>query len=173
MTLKSGKGRGSKDPAPPPVPDVPSVIQAHFTPEAGGSPESQLSVPSSYTVYTGNAAFVRLSQTVEPDQTERKKDGSPYLVDLCPSICGTTPRDQIIPYLPWQLLKERNVAEWRCWVLIQRWRLFYHVMARKAFKKKCYAHLGALLCCYKDRTRGITHYLDREFPPETYSRRRF
>ena len=167
MTVKSGKGRGSKDPAPQQAPDVPSVIQAHFTPEAGGSPGSQLSVPSSYTAYSGNAAFVRLSQTVEPYQTERKKDGSPYLVDLCPNIDGTTPRDKIIPNIPWQLLKERNTAEWRCWIIIQRWRLFMHVKERLAFKKKCGNAHGALLCMFKDRTRGVTHWLDREYPPGT------
>ena len=167
MTVKSGKGRGSKDPAPQQAPDVPSVIQAHFTPEAGGSPGSQLSVPSSYTAYSGNAAFVRLNQMAAPHQSERKKDGSPYLLDLFPDICGTTERDKIIPNIPWQVLKERNVAEWRCWMLIQKWRRFIHVQTRLDFKKKCWGNYGSILNMFKDRVKGIANKLDRDFPPGT------
>ena len=172
MTVKSGKGRSSKDPTPQQAPDVPTVIQANFTPTAGGSPGIQPSVPSSYVAYSGNAAFVRLNQLVEPDLSERKKDGSPYLIDACPDIHAKTELDQLLPNVPFQLLKERGAAEWRCWVLVRRWRNFANYLIRKEFKGKCYAYLGHLLCCRKDRTRGRVHYLDREFPPETFERRR-
>ena len=172
MTVKSGKGRGSQDPAPPQAPDVPTVIQANFTSTAGESPDVQHSVPSSYVAYSGNAAFVRLNQAVDPNLTERKKDGSPYLIDACPDIHARTERDQLLPSVPWQLLKERKTAEWRCWIFIRRWRNFANYLIRKRFKKKCFAYIGHLLDCRVSRLKGRVHYLDAEFPPTIFERRR-
>ena len=178
MTVKSGKGRGSKDPAPSQAPNVPNVIEAHFPRQVDGSPGMSVSsgdiprtnvsiAPSSYTVYSGNASFVRLSQKVAPSESERKKDGSPYLLDVCPTICGRTERSQIIPNIPWQVLQEQNVAEWRCWMFIQRWRRFAHAQIRLDFKGRCWGLHGNLLNMYKSRVKGQTHKMDKDFPPGT------
>ena len=168
MTVKSGKGRGSKDPAPSQAPDVPTVIEAHFPLQAGGSPGTEVSsAPSSYTVYSGNASFVRLNQMVAPNESERKKDGSPYLLDICPNLCGKTEREEIIPNIPWEVLQERNVAEWRCWLFIQNWRRFAHAQIRLEFKRRCWELHGNLLNMFKDRIKGHVNKLDKDFPPGT------
>ena len=138
MTIRSGKGRGNKEAAPP---SVPNVVVAHYSGQVDGSPSMSVSSgdnprtsvsasPSSYAVYGGNASFVRLRQRVADTEPERKKDGSPFLTDTCPAIEGITTRSQIIEGIPWQELQALNVAEWRCWKFIQNWRLLAHEAPR-------------------------------------------
>ena len=170
--LKTGKGRGSQDPAPEQAIDVPTVVQANFTSAAGESHGQQPSVPSSYVAYTGNAALVRLKQAVDPNVTDRKLDGSPYLIDACPDIHARTKKDELLPNVPWQLLKDNKTVEWRCWTFVRRWRNFANYLMRKRLKKRLFAYIGHLLDCRKDRLRGKVHYLDRDFPPELFERRR-
>ena len=172
MTLKSGKGRGSQDPAPVQATVAPTVVQANFTSAAGESHGHSSGIPSSYVAYTGHAAFVRLNQAVDPNVTDRKPDGSPYLIDACPDIHAGTKKDELLPHTPWQLLKEHKTFRWCCWTFIRRWRNFANYLMRKRFKKKQWAYLGHLLDCRKERLKGHVHHMDRDFPPEIFERRR-
>ena len=168
MPVSTGKGRGSY---PKQMDGSPS-----------GNTQETPGAPSGSTTSGGNVAFVRLTSAVASKEverkptefetrfaplTERKPDGSPYLVDLFPNICGTTERDSIIPHIPWKVLQQQNVAEWRCWSLIQRWRRFTHFMIRLAFKRRMWGIYGDLLKMFKYRAKGWKHHLDRDFPPGT------
>ena len=158
-----------------------------------GSPgeSSESSTPylldSPETTTSGGSHFVRLTPAAASEPAERKPakeyrtmfeiivdphgdrkpDGTPYLVDLCPNINGSTERDKIIPAFPWKVLQEQNVAEWRCWKMIQGWRRFAHSKLRLAYKRRLWGIYGDLLKMYSYRLKGWKHHLDRDFPPGT------
>ena len=133
MPVSTGKGRGSQkktDGSPGENPENPgtssdmttsggSHVFVRLTPAAASEPVERKPTTEYRTIP------VEVEVIVEP-VGDRKPDGTPYLVDLFPNINGTTERDKIIPSFPWKVLKEQNVAEWRCWQLIQRWRRFAH-----------------------------------------------
>ena len=42
----------------------------------------------------------------------RKRDGNHYLIDLCPTITGTTSRRELSTHNSWQHLRDNNQVEW-------------------------------------------------------------
>ena len=97
----------------------------------------------------------------------RKPDGSYYLVDLCPTITGTTSRRELTANDSWQHLRDTNQVEWRCWKLIQAWKRFAHWTRRYKLKKKLWHHLGEMLQMVKRRSEEKEHFLERGMPPST------
>ena len=63
-------------------------------------------------------------------QLPRNRNGSCYLIDVCPDITGTTPKLEIKRGFPWRFLRDADFVERRTWKFIQNWRVFAHSQLR-------------------------------------------
>ena len=86
-----------------------------------------------------------------------KPNGNCYLVDMCPEINGLTSRRELHLIsgedVTWQMLREMESVEWRCFKLIQSWRRFWWGAHRLAFKRRCWGLQGQHLNMIKSRNK--------------------
>ena len=139
----------------------------------------EITVVCSPAMRDGNVIVVE-GQNV-PLMVDRKRDGSPYLIDAFPMIHGDMSRHSIIdslrgqgqhvdPEVTLKTMQDKGWGAWRCWDFIQKWKRLMHGSRRLKHKRALWHWLGELLQMYKRRTdpRGRPmHYLDWDFPPGT------
>ena len=106
--------------------------------------------------YYNNPEFAHLISSEIPipwGPLPRTRHGSIYLIDECPSITGTTPRNCIKPEYPasWQEMRDQDFVEWRTWKFIRNWRVFTHWVLRYKHKKRLWHWYGEWLKVVKAR----------------------
>ena len=141
------------------------IVVTHPRAKRTGGPHSHVTVLNSEAQVTNSRGETLVPGYVQPGyvHTHAHAPGEPrgriWVMDQHPHIHAGTSRRELRPGLNWNQHALQQTGEWKCWKILQNWRVFTHAVIRMKFKRRCWHHLGDLLKLWVARREDKRHHL--------------